>query len=111
MAQITEDSSLYDNLEDQSVHELLLGIHEEDKKVLPAVERAVPQIEKLVLALVERMLKGGRLFYIGVITSYSIHYTKLYEVKMNSRARWEEIEIQVLLRRFLFRNEEKSGCR
>ena len=69
MAQITEDSSLYDNLEDQSVRELLFGIHEEDKKVLPAVERAVPQIEKLVLALVERMLKGGRLFYIGAGTS------------------------------------------
>lgn len=69
MINITESSSLYDNLENRSVNELLNGIHEEDRKVLPAVKQVIPQIEKLVLGLVERMQKGGRLFYIGAGTS------------------------------------------
>ncbi|MCW0484233.1 N-acetylmuramic acid 6-phosphate etherase [Gaoshiqia sediminis] len=69
MINITESSSLYDNLENRSVNELLNGIHEEDRKVLPAVKQVIPQIEKLVLSLVERMQKGGRLFYIGAGTS------------------------------------------
>ena len=43
---VTESDSLYDDLERKSVHELLENIHEEDKKVLPAVHDAIPQIEK-----------------------------------------------------------------
>ncbi len=66
---ITEQSSNYDNLEKMSTRELLEGIHNEDKKVLPAVEKAMPQIEKLVEMLVPRVKKGGRLFYIGAGTS------------------------------------------
>lgn len=69
MINITESSSLYDNLENRSVSELLNGIHEEDRKVLPAIKQVIPQIERLVLGLVERMQKGGRLFYIGAGTS------------------------------------------
>jgi N-acetylmuramic acid 6-phosphate etherase len=52
-----------------SVRELLEGIHNEDKKVLPAVEKVIPQIEKLVSEIVPRAKKGGRLFYIGAGTS------------------------------------------
>ena len=66
---ITEQNSNYDNLEKRSTSELLEGIHNEDKNVLPAVEKVIPQIEKLVDLLVPRVKKGGRLFYIGAGTS------------------------------------------
>ena len=66
---ITESSSNYDNLEQKSVRELLDGIHNEDKKVLPAVEKVIPQIEKLVTEIIPRVKKGGRLFYVGAGTS------------------------------------------
>ncbi|MDB4582233.1 N-acetylmuramic acid 6-phosphate etherase [Draconibacterium sp.] len=66
---ITESSSNYDNLEQKSIRELLEGIHNEDKKVLPAVEKVIPQIEKLVTEIVPRVKKGGRLFYVGAGTS------------------------------------------
>ena len=65
----TEADSLYNDLEKKSVKELLLSIHEEDKKVLPAVNEAIPQIEKLVEQIYLRMKKGGRLFYLGAGTS------------------------------------------
>ncbi len=66
---ITEQSSNYDNLEEWSTRKLLEGIHKEDQKVLPAVEKAIPQIEKLVDLLVPKIKRGGRLFYIGAGTS------------------------------------------
>ena len=66
---VTESNSNYNDLEKMSVRELLEGIHNEDKKVLPAVERVIPQIEKLVSEILPRVKKGGRLFYIGAGTS------------------------------------------
>jgi len=66
---ITERPSLYDHLDKMSVHELLTHINEEDKKVPLVVEKAIPQIEKLVEAIVTRMRRGGRIFYIGAGTS------------------------------------------
>ncbi len=66
---ITEQSSYYDNLENMSVNELLTNINNEDKKVPLAVEKSIPQIEDLVVNLVDRFEKGGRLFYIGAGTS------------------------------------------
>lgn len=66
---ITETPSHYDHLEQMSVHDLLVGINNEDKTVPLAVEKAIPQIEALVAATVERMRAGGRLFYIGAGTS------------------------------------------
>ncbi len=66
---ISEQSSLYDNLETKSVHELLTDINTEDKKIAFIVEQAIPQIEKLVNAIVPRMEKGGRVFYMGAGTS------------------------------------------
>ena len=62
---ITESSSPYDKLENMPVRELLENINREDHKVPVAVEKAIPQIEKLVHAVTVRMEKGGRLFYIG----------------------------------------------
>ncbi|WP_455620840.1 N-acetylmuramic acid 6-phosphate etherase [Parabacteroides sp.] len=66
---ITESESLYDHLDQMSVRELLEGINNEDRKVAIAVGREIPKIEKLVTRIVERMRRGGRLFYIGAGTS------------------------------------------
>ena len=56
---ITESESLYDNLDQMSVRELLEGINNEDRKVAIAVGREIPKIEKLVTRIVERMRRGG----------------------------------------------------
>ena len=66
---ISEQPSLYDNLEQKSVHEILTEINAEDHKVADAVQRAIPQIEQLVTRIVPRMKRGGRIFYIGAGTS------------------------------------------
>lgn len=66
---ISEQPSLYNDLEKKSVGELLHDINTEDKKVALAVEKAIPQIEKLVTEIVARMRKGGRIFYMGAGTS------------------------------------------
>lgn len=66
---ITESPSNFDNLEKMSVHELLTSINSEDAKVHLAVREAIPQIEALVEKIVKRMLKGGRVFYLGAGTS------------------------------------------
>lgn len=65
----TESDSLYQNIDQMSVNEILNGINNEDKKVALAVEKALPQIEALVLKVVENMQLGGRLFYLGAGTS------------------------------------------
>lgn len=60
--QITEQPSLYDNLEKKSVREILEDINREDQKVALAVQKAIPQIEQLVNQIVPRMKQGGRIF-------------------------------------------------
>ena len=67
--QITEQPSLYDNLEKKSVREILEDINREDQKVALAVQKAIPQIEQLVNQIVPRMKQGGRIFYMGAGTS------------------------------------------
>lgn len=66
---ITEQASDYHHLEKMSVLEILGHINEEDKKVPGAISRVIPQIESLVQVVVDKMLMGGRLFYIGAGTS------------------------------------------
>src|SRR5574344_229165 len=66
---ISEQSSLYNDLEKKSVRELLEDINTEDQKVALAVKEAIPQIEKLVSQIVPRMKQGGRIFYMGAGTS------------------------------------------
>jgi len=65
----TEESSLYRNLEKMRVNDILSNINIEDQKVPVAVSKAIPQITKLVEAISDKMLAGGRLFYIGAGTS------------------------------------------
>jgi N-acetylmuramic acid 6-phosphate etherase len=52
-----------------SIRQLLEGMNREDQTVPLAVAKAIPQIEALVKAIVEKMKAGGRLFYIGAGTS------------------------------------------
>lgn len=65
----TESNSNHNDLEKKSVMELLQGINQEDRTVPLAIQKALPQIEKLVSEIVKRMKDGGRLFYIGAGTS------------------------------------------
>ncbi|AEV31969.1 N-acetylmuramic acid 6-phosphate etherase [Owenweeksia hongkongensis DSM 17368] len=65
----TESDSLYNHLEKMSTQDLLTNINNEDQKVALAVQTCIPEIEKLVDVVVEKMKVGGRLFYIGAGTS------------------------------------------
>lgn len=69
MIRVTEQESRYNNIDEMDVLEILKGINNEDKTVPLAVEQSIPQIEKLAIAVAERMKNGGRLFYIGAGTS------------------------------------------
>lgn len=69
MIRVTEQDSKYNDIDKMEVHEILSGINEEDKTVPVAVEKALPQIEKLCTGVAGRMQQGGRLFYIGAGTS------------------------------------------
>ena len=66
---ITESESNYRHLEQMPVKELLTNINNEDKTVALATEKVIPQIEPLVQVITDKMLAGGRLFYIGAGTS------------------------------------------
>lgn len=66
---ITEQPSRYRHLEKMSVLDIITGINAEDKTVPFAVEKALPQVEKLISAITDKMLSGGRLFYMGAGTS------------------------------------------
>tara|TARA_R110002049_G_scaffold58113_4_gene158416 strand:+ start:154 stop:975 length:822 start_codon:yes stop_codon:yes gene_type:complete len=65
----TEQDSNYNHLEKMTVSELLTNINNEDKNVPLAVEKALPQIEKLISQIVIKLKEGGRLFYMGAGTS------------------------------------------
>lgn len=65
----TEKASKYDYLEKMTTRQLLVNINREDHTVPDAVQKVIPQIEKLVDAIVQKMQQGGRLFYIGAGTS------------------------------------------
>jgi N-acetylmuramic acid 6-phosphate etherase len=69
MMSITESTSHYNDLEKMSVADLLTNINKEDQTVPQAVQKVIPQIEKLVEQIVQKMSEGGRLFYIGAGTS------------------------------------------
>ncbi|PWE01072.1 N-acetylmuramic acid 6-phosphate etherase [Marinilabilia rubra] len=66
---ITESPSKFQNLEKMEVSDLIHSINQEDAKVHQAVNKALPQIEQLIVRIVERMKKGGRVFYLGAGTS------------------------------------------
>ena len=65
MTRITEQPSLYNNLETKSIEELTASINTEDKKVALAIEKALPQINDLIKNIVAKLKVGGRMFYLG----------------------------------------------
>jgi len=69
MEKTTERDSHYSDLELMPVRQILQNINKEDHTVPDAVEKALPQIEKLAIITAEKMKSGGRLFYIGAGTS------------------------------------------
>jgi len=69
MQKITEKDSKYRHLDKMSTYELLRNINREDKSVPDIIEKQIPEIEKFVELIVEKMSRGGRLFYIGAGTS------------------------------------------
>lgn len=77
---LTEQPSLYDNLEKKSVAELLCYINQEDKKVPLAIEAVLPAIEKLVTAIEERLRAGGRFFWLGAGTGGKLGVLDVLEV-------------------------------
>jgi N-acetylmuramic acid 6-phosphate etherase len=66
---ITESESNYRHLEKMPITDILFNINKEDKTVPAVIETAIPQIEQLVQVITDKMLMGGRLFYIGAGTS------------------------------------------
>jgi N-acetylmuramic acid 6-phosphate etherase len=65
MIKITEQPSAYRNLEQKSIEEITTWINQEDKTVPLAVEKALPQIQALIGAIVDKLAQGGRMFYVG----------------------------------------------
>ena len=76
----TEQNSLYESLDTMSTTALLEGINTEDKKVPEAVAACIPQIARFVDAAVERLKRGGRVFYIGAGTSGRLGITDASEI-------------------------------
>ncbi len=66
---LTEGDSGYEALEHMEITELITSINQEDQTVASSVARSLPQIEALLLQVVDKLKKGGRLFYIGAGTS------------------------------------------
>jgi N-acetylmuramic acid 6-phosphate etherase len=66
---VTEAPSPYRHIEKMSVEDILTKINQEDQKVAKSVEQAIPQIGRLITVIADKMLSGGRLFYIGAGTS------------------------------------------
>ncbi|MBK8711887.1 MAG: N-acetylmuramic acid 6-phosphate etherase [Niastella sp.] len=66
---VTESESLYRHLDEMSIRKLLENINYEDSKVPALIKNVIPQIEQLVHSIVDKMIGGGRLFYIGAGTS------------------------------------------
>jgi N-acetylmuramic acid 6-phosphate etherase len=69
MKKTTESDSPYAHLDTMSIHELLIGMNQEDRMVPEAVAKVIPALEKLVEHVAAKMKIGGRLFYMGAGTS------------------------------------------
>lgn len=79
MQKITEQESHYNQLEKMNTRTILENMNREDRSVPDAIEKVIPVIEKLVDLIVDKMLSGGRLFYIGAGTSGRIAITDASE--------------------------------
>lgn len=66
---VTETRSPYHDLDAMSIEEILAVINAEDRRVAEAVGKELPNIAKVVAAVVEAFRKGRRLIYVGAGTS------------------------------------------
>ncbi|MFZ9969794.1 MAG: N-acetylmuramic acid 6-phosphate etherase [Bacteroidia bacterium] len=65
----TESRSQHRHLESMNFLELVDGINQEDARLAAIVQAELPAIARLAEAIFERLLIGGRLFYMGAGTS------------------------------------------
>lgn len=57
------------NIDTMNTIDMLHIINNEDKKVAEAVKKVIPEVAKLIDCIYEKMIKGGRVVYIGAGTS------------------------------------------
>ncbi len=65
MIKITEQPSKYRHLERMTVEEMTATINQEDKTVAFSIEKALPLINQLIIAIAEKLKSGGRIFYVA----------------------------------------------
>jgi N-acetylmuramic acid 6-phosphate etherase len=65
MIRITEQASKYRHLETLTVEEITASINNEDKTVALVIEKALPQVNALIISIVSKLKAGGRMFYLG----------------------------------------------
>ena len=66
---ITEQDSLYNDIEKKSINQIINEIHNEDFNAIKAIEKLIPIIEKVLKKIIIQLKSSGRLFYIGAGTS------------------------------------------
>ena len=66
---ITESDSNHNNLELKTTKDLVNIINSEDMTVAKSVKKILPKLTELIDKIYNKMLNGGRLFYIGAGTS------------------------------------------
>ena len=57
------------NLDDMSIHEMLVTMNEEDMLVPLRVREVLPQIEIAIKRIINALKMGGKVFYVGSGTS------------------------------------------
>lgn len=65
MIRITEQPSTHRNLELKTIEQITGLINQEDRSVALAIEKALPNINLLINAIVCKLEAGGRMFYVG----------------------------------------------
>lgn len=57
------------NLDELTIGEILIIMNRQDEYIIQAVAQVLPTLEKVIAKIVENVLNGGRIFYIGAGTS------------------------------------------
>jgi N-acetylmuramic acid 6-phosphate etherase len=65
MIKITEQPSVHRQLETKTIEEITSLINTEDASVAFAIKKALPQINRLIQVIVDKLKQSGRMFYLG----------------------------------------------
>jgi N-acetylmuramic acid 6-phosphate etherase len=65
MIKITEQPSHHRQLESKPIEEIASLINMEDAGVATAIKKALPEVNRLIHAIVDKLKHGGRMFYLG----------------------------------------------